>query len=131
MASTNFLELGRNTLVSLSGVLATVAIGHVMFAASISDLDRPNLPLGLLFATLLYLPSLGIGLFASRLPALQSALAYFVGSTIVTAMDYAPLVYPDTHTFPRAEWLAICANNSHSRRLPAYSAIWEPGSEDA
>lgn len=95
-------DLRRNVLVFLSGLIATVAIGHVFF-----EMEKPNPPLGLLLAFLLCVTFLGIGYFATRLVLAQSAFAFFVGSMIVTMVDYAPAIYPDTHHFPLPALLKV------------------------
>ena len=95
-------DLWRNVLVFLSGLIATVAIGHVFF-----EMEKPNPPLGLLLAFLLCVTFLGIGYFATRLVLAQSAFAFFVGSMIVTMVDYAPAIYPDTHHFPLPALLKV------------------------
>jgi hypothetical protein len=85
----------RNIAVSLTGLIATVAIGHVMFETSSGHFGSSNLPLGLLFLFLFCITFLGIGYFATQLLALQSALAWFVGSFIIRMVDYIPAIYPD------------------------------------
>jgi hypothetical protein len=95
-------ELARNAVASLSGLIATVAIGHVAF-----ETEKPNALLGLLLAFLLCVTFLSLGYFATRLVLLQSAFAFFLGSMIVTMVDYAPAIYPDTHRFPLAALLEV------------------------
>jgi hypothetical protein len=66
----------RNILVSMTGVIATVVIGHIMFETSSRHFVNYNPPLGLLFTFLLCITFLGIGYFATRIPVLQSGFAY-------------------------------------------------------
>src|SRR5258708_3465536 len=104
----------RNILVSLTGVMATVVIGHVVFEWSSHYYVAYNPPLGLLFTSLYCVTFLGIGYFATRVPALQGGIAYLVGSMIVTTIDYAPAVNPGTHYFPLPVMLRIVVANSYS-----------------
>jgi hypothetical protein len=100
--STALRELGRNILVFLSGVIATFVIGRILFEA-----DKPNLALALLLLVLLCITFLGVGYFSTRLPMLQSGVAYFIGSFLDTTLNYAPAIYPDTHRFPLPALLKV------------------------
>jgi hypothetical protein len=95
----------RNIVVSFTGLVAIVVIGHVMFEWSSHHFVAYNPPLGLLFAFLFSVTFLGIGYFATRFPVLQSALIFLLGSIIVTVVDYLPAIYPGRHYWPRAEML--------------------------
>jgi hypothetical protein len=100
--STALRELGRNILVFLSGVIATIVIGRILFEA-----EKPNLALALLLLVLLCITFLGVGYFSTRLPMLQSGVAYFIGAFLDTTLNYAPAIYPDTHRFPLPALLKI------------------------
>jgi hypothetical protein len=95
-------ELGRNVLVSLSGVIITFVIGRMLF-----ELEKPNPALGLLLVFLLCSTFLAVGYFSTRFPVLQSGLGYFVGTLLDSTLNYAPAIYPDTHHFPLPELLKL------------------------
>jgi hypothetical protein len=97
----------RNILVSLTGLIAIVVIGHVMFEWSAHHFEAYNPPLALLVVLLLCINFLGIGYFATRFPVLQSAFVCFMGSMTVTVVDYLPAIYPGRHYWPRAEMLGF------------------------
>ncbi len=92
----------RNILVFLSGVIATFVIGRIFFEA-----EKPNPALALLLLLLLCMTFLGLGYFATRLPVLQSGIAFFIGTMLDTTLNYAPAIYPDTHHFPLPELLKV------------------------
>jgi hypothetical protein len=101
-------DLVRNIAVSLTSLTATVVIGHVIFETSSDHFGNSNSLFGLCFF-LLCVTFLGIGYFATRLLALQSALAWFVGSFIVTMVDYLPAIYPGLshHEWTRAFFISF------------------------
>jgi hypothetical protein len=95
-------DVGKNIVVTLIGLMATVIVFHLIFEAYIFSTEQgPHVLLGLLLVFLLCIPSLGIGYFATRFPILQSAFVLFAGQMIVTMMDYAPAIYPGRHILPR------------------------------
>lgn len=104
---TQLRGLRRNIVVFLSGAIASVVIGHLVFEISSFSFENSNKALGLFLAFLLCIPSVGIGYFATRIPVLQSALVFVVASMVVTIMDYAPAAYPGRHFFPHSEILGF------------------------
>lgn len=87
---------GWNIVVSMTGLIGIVIIGHAMFEWGAHHFDAANPPLALLALLLLCAIFLGIGYFATRFPVLQSAFVCFVGSMTVTVVDYLPAIYPGT-----------------------------------
>jgi hypothetical protein len=103
MSESNAIRtLIRNALVTLGGAIVTLAIGRILF-----QLDKPNPPLALLLLLLLCCSYLSVGYFATRIPALLSGIAFFLGSLLTTVLFFAPAINPDTHRFPLPTILKI------------------------
>jgi len=100
----------RNIVVSLTGFIGFVIIGHLIFEWGAHHFDASNPPLALLALLLLCANFFGIGYFATRFPVLQSAFVCFMGSMTVTVVDYLPAIYPGRHYWPRAEMLGFIRN---------------------
>src|SRR5579862_2913587 len=95
----------RNIVVSLTGFIGFVIVGHLIFELGARHFDASNPPLAVFALLLLCANFFGIGYFATRFPVLQSAFVCFVGSMTVTVVDYLPAIYPGRHHWPRAEML--------------------------
>jgi hypothetical protein len=97
-------DLRRNTIVALSGVVATVALGHLMVASNYLGFENPNPPLlahlGPLWGLLVISIPLCIGYFATRFPVLQCVLVFLISSVILMPIDYAPAVFPGSWVLP-------------------------------
>ncbi|HEY5255232.1 MAG TPA: hypothetical protein VIJ53_11300, partial [Acidobacteriaceae bacterium] len=68
---------------------ATFVIATILFKA-----EKPNPALAVLFLFLLCATIFGVGYFSTRVPVLQSGIAFFVGSLLDTTLNYAPAIYP-------------------------------------
>src|ERR1700738_2149813 len=93
--SSDLRNLARNILVFLSGLVTTFVIATIFF-----KIDKQNPTLGVLLLAPLCTTFVSVGYFATPLAALQSGLAYFIGTFLDTALNYGPAIYPDTHRFP-------------------------------
>jgi hypothetical protein len=97
-------HLGRNALVSLTGIAATVALVHLMVVSNYLGFENPNPPLlaflGPLWGVLVIAIPLCIGYFATRVAVLQCALVFLISSVILVPIDYAPAVSPGRWFLP-------------------------------
>jgi hypothetical protein len=100
-------DLGRNIVVSLAGVIATVVLGHLFFLATFVGFENPHPHLLVHLAPLCWLlfwtTALGIGYFATRMPVLQSAFVFVVSAMTLTKMDYSPVLAPGSVFPPRGQ----------------------------
>jgi hypothetical protein len=70
-------------------------------------MEKPNPALGLLLLFLLCIIFLGVGYFSTKLPALRSGVAFFIGTLLDTTLNYAPAIHPDSGFFPFPDLLKI------------------------
>jgi hypothetical protein len=97
-------RLGRNALVLLTGIAATVALVHLMVVSNYLGFENPNPPLlaylGPLWGVLVIAIPVCIGYFATRFPVMQCVLVFLISSVILVPIDYAPAVSPGRWFLP-------------------------------